>query len=457
MSTIVEPESFTKATEAPATEATPPREVARHRRELVGPLGFFLDLVRQTAANIWRNKLRSFLTMFGIAWGIASLVLMSALSDGFRQGQRKNMSQIGDNIVMLFGGRTANQAGGERAGRRIFLKESDVDAIRQFCPRVEVVAAEMKHYGVNVRSAFNSGAFLTVGASPDYLKLRNLPVTAGRTISDADVRQGRRVAILGSNVLKQLFEKRPEVIGQTVQINDYPYLVIGTMSEKNQNSSYDGWDNDKVVIPVSALKRDTPPNRESYAEGRADAIIYRGRSTADWEETQLQVKRTLGRIHGFDPEDKKALYIWDMVEGAKLFDSVFDSGEIFLAVIALVTLSLGGIGVMNTMMMVVSERVSEVGLKKALGATSHRILFDFFLEGIFLALLSGIAGLTLVLLLAAGVNSLPMPQMFSGLPIKWDMLGLATLALGTVAVLSALPPAWQAAQLTPVEALRQER
>jgi putative ABC transport system permease protein len=452
MSTVLEP-GFVTVPQQVEVERTIPLPKARK----ITVVGFCVDMVRQTAANIWRNKLRSFLTMFGIAWGIASLVLMSALSDGFRQGQRKNASQIGDNIVLLFGGRTSKQAGGERAGKRVLFKESDVDAIRRYCPRVETVAAEMKTYGVNVRSSFNSGTFLNVGASPDYLKLRNLPVTAGRTLTDADVRDTRRVAVLGSNVVKQLFEKRPNVIGQTIQINNYPYLVIGTMSEKNQNSSYDGWDNDKVIIPVTALKRDCPPNREVYAEGNVDTIVYRGRSTADWEATQIEVKSVLGRLHGFDADDKKAVYVYDMVESAQLFDSVFDSGEIFLAVISLVTLSLGGIGVMNTMMMVVSERVNEIGLKKALGATRRRILSDFFLEGIFLALLSGLAGLTLVLLLAGAVNSLPMPQMFSGLPIKWNVLASASFALGLIAVLSALPPAWQAAQLTPVEALRQER
>lgn len=452
MSTVLEPGAFGAVPEPDdAARAGAPPRIRR-----ITAIGFCVDMARQTAANVWRNKLRSFLTMFGIAWGIASLVLMSALSDGFRQGQRKNMSQIGDNIVLLFGGRTSKQAGGERAGRRVFFKESDVDAIRRYCPRVETVAAEVKTYGVAVRSSFNSGTFLNIGASPDYLKLRNLPVTSGRSLTDADVRETRRVAVLGSNVVKQLFEKRPNVIGQTIQINNYPYLVVGTMSEKNQTSSYDGWDNDKIIIPVTALKRDCPPNREVYAEGNVDTIIYRGRGTAEWEETQLEVKRVLGRIHGFDADDQKAVYVWDMVESAQLFDSVFDSGEIFLAVISLVTLSLGGIGVMNTMMMVVSERVNEIGLKKALGATGRRILLDFFLEGIFLALLSGLAGLALVLLLAGAVNSLPMPEMFSGLPVKWNILAFASLALGLIAVLSALPPAWQAAQLTPVEALRQE-
>jgi putative ABC transport system permease protein len=140
-----------------------------------------------------------------------------------------------------------------------------------------------------------------------------------------------------------------------------------------------------------------------------------------------------------------------------LFDSIFNAGEIFLMVVSLVTLSLGGVGVMNTMMMAVSERTNEIGLKKALGATSTRILLDFFLEGLFLACMSGFAGLILVWMLSSLVNSLPMPAMFSGLPIHWPMLAFATLALGLVAVASALPPARRAAAMTPVEALRHER
>jgi putative ABC transport system permease protein len=421
------------------------------------PLELLADMARQTLANVRRNKLRSFLTLFGIAWGIASLVLMSALSDGFRMGQRKNMSQIGDNIVFVFGGRTKMQAGGERAGRRVYLHQRDVEAIRDQCPAVQVVTSEQKKRQVPVRSRFNAGQFLVLGVTPEYLQLRNLVLERGRHISAADVRENRRVAVLGASVRKQLFERRPNAIGQVIRINDYPYLVIGLMSEKNQNSTYDGWDNDKVVIPSTALLHDCPPSREAYAEDQVGAILYRPVSVKEWETAQHQVKRVLGRIYDFNPEDDGAVHIWDTIEGAKLFDTVFDSGEIFLAVIALVTLVLGGVGVMNTMMMAVSERTNEIGLKKAIGATRRRILLEFFMEGLLLAALSGVSGLVLVLLLAAGVNSLPMPTMFAGLPIQWSSLALATLALGTVAVVAALPPAWQAAQLTPVEALRHER
>lgn len=434
--------------------------VQTHRRRsgrTMHPLEFLADLTSQTFTNLRRNKLRSFLTLFGIAWGIASLVLMSALGDGFRQGQRKNMAQIGDNIVFVYGGVTEEQAGGQRAGRRVSLYQRDLDVLRANCPAVQVLSAEHKTYQVPARTSTNAGRFLSLGVNPDYLKLRNLPVERGRAVSQTDVDQGRRVAVLGSSVRKQLFEKNRYPLGERFYLNNYPYEVIGVMSEKDQNSSYDGWDNDKILIPSSALLRDMPANRRVYEEGRVDGFLYRPVDVARWEEAQAQVRGVLGRLYHFAPTDKGALRIFDSIESAQMFDSIFNAGEIFLAVVSLVTLSLGGVGVMNTMMMAVSERTNEIGLKKALGATSRRILLDFFLEGLLLAILSGMGGLLLVWILSSLVNSLPMPAMFSGLPIHWRMLAFATTALGLVAVGSSLPPARKAAAMTPVEALRHER
>jgi putative ABC transport system permease protein len=415
------------------------------------------SLLGQTVANVWRNKLRSFLTMFGIAWGIVSLVLMSALCDGFRQGQRKNMKQIGDNLVFLFGGRTENQAGGQRAGRRVWLTERDVRTLREQCPLLEVVSGELRGEDIAASSSFNSGRFAIVGVTPEYLSLRTLPVDRGRNVSAEDVAEARRVCVLGSSVKKQLFEERPNFLGQPITLNGHPYRVIGVMPEKNQNSSYNGWDNEKILVPVSSLRRDSPPYVEAVTEGRLDAILYRPASVAEWQAAQAQARRVLGSLHAFAPEDKGALSVWDTVEGAELFDKVFDATEIFLAVVALVTLTLGGVGVMNTMMTAVAERTHEIGLRKAVGATERRILLDFFLEGLLLAVLSGATGSVVVWGLASAVNALPMPDMFSGLPINLRTALTAIAALGTVAVVSALPPAWRASKLTPVEALRFER
>jgi putative ABC transport system permease protein len=413
-------------------------------------------LVQQTFANVWRHKLRSFLTMFGIAWGIASLVLMSALCAGFRQGQRKNMSQLGDNLVMVWNGRTEKQAGGQRAGRQMFWEGADIQAIREQCPSVGVVEGEIKR-NANAASDFNSGRFLVEGVTPSYLQLRNFPLGSGRRVSEEDQAGEHRVCVLGDSVRKQLFENRADVLGRRLNINGYPYTVIGLLSEKTQNSSYDGWDNDKILIPQSSLLRDCPPIDSDYRPGRLSPIIFRPVSVKGWDKAVREVRGVLSRRHDFDPSDEGATPMWNMIEDAEVFDKAFDGTEIFLAVVSIITLTLGGVGVMNTMMTAVAERTNEIGLRMALGATRRRILADFLLEGLLLAFASGALGMGVVMLLAAGVNSLPMPEMFSGLPISYRNALYAMLALGTVAVLSALPPAFRACQLTPVEALREER
>jgi len=416
-----------------------------------------MDIVRQGVGELMRHKLRSLLTMFGIGWGVVALALISASGDGFDQGARDNWKQLGDRIVMLFPGRTEMQMGGRRAGRDIRLYESDVKAIREQCPAVEIAAAEIKRWDVPVASNWNAGRFLVLGVDPDFLSLRNLPVNQGRHITWNDVQNRSRVCILGDSVRKQLFEKRKDAVGSTILISGYRYMVIGLMPEKNQNSSYDGWDNDKVAIPAPLVRSDCPSDPGVANEGRVNMIVYRPRSVEQWKLAQEQVRRTLGRIHGFDSRDEAAVPMWDTIETAALFDDTFSALGVFLGSVAFVTLSLGGIGVMNTMMTSVTERTAEIGLRKALGATRRRVLLEIMAEGLVLALISGICGLVLVALLAGIVNSLPMPAFFAGLPIEMDTVRLVVVLLGAVAIVSALPPAWRAARMTPVEALRFEK
>jgi putative ABC transport system permease protein len=412
---------------------------------------------QQAVGALWRHKLRSFLTMFGIGWGICCLALIASSGQGFREGQRKNWAQLGDGIVMVFPGRTEMQTGGRRAGRNIHLFQSDVEAIKEQCPLVLVAAGEIKNWSVPVESSHNSGQFLVLGVDPDYLRIRNLPASSGRDISWADVESRSRVCVLGDSVRKQLFPKNSDALGAKVRIRGYQYDVVGLMSEKNQNSSYDGWDNDKVLIPNTALRADCPLTRPIAVEGRVQTIVYRPRSLDQWKPAQVQVRQTLARIHGFDPRDEAAVPMWDTIETAAMFDDIFSSLRFFLGAVGLITLSLGGMGVMNTMMTSVLERTAEIGLKKALGATKKRVLLEILTEGILLSAVSGMIGLLLVAGLAAVVNSLPLPAFFSGLPIDESLILHLMGFLGAVAVLSALPPAWRAARMTPIEVLRFEQ
>jgi putative ABC transport system permease protein len=416
---------------------------------------YLSELIGQVVESLFRNKLRTFLTMAGIAWGISSIVLIVAMGDGFKAGQRTNMKGLGENIVILFGGRTELQAGGERAGRRIRLNYSDVENIRRECWLVSKVAAELEG-NIRVTSRYNSGSFQATGVEAFFPELRTIPIGDGRFFSELDEKSGARVAVIGLEVKKQLFGGRTDAVGSEVAINSIPYRIVGVMADKNQDSSYSGLDEKKVWLPYTTMTRDVPP-KEYYIPGFLDEILYQPRSLDQFEEARAQVRKVVGRAHGFDPADKSAMGIWDTVENARMSDQIFDSMTLFLGFIALVTLSLGGIGVMNIMLVTVSERTREIGLRKALGATKLRIMVDFLSEGCVLAFASGLIGWSIAFGLSSALKLVKMPDMFPGLPVSGVTTVLAFGTLTVISVASALFPAWRAASLTPVEALRYER
>jgi putative ABC transport system permease protein len=420
-------------------------------------MGYLQELLSQVASSLLRNKLRSFLTMAGIAWGVASIVLIVAMGDGFKQGQRNNTKQLGENIVLLFPGRTEKQVGGQRAGRRIRFNYDDIDDIRTECFLVSRVIGELQN-GAKVASAYNSGSFTVNGVEPLYSKIRTIPIAQGRFLIEPDETDALRVAVLGDNVRKQLFGDRSTAPGSQIFLNGLPFRIVGLMPAKNQNSSYNGLDGDKIYVPYATMVRDMPPKDDDFHPGIVNDIIYVPSSLTEWKAARQQVLRVLGRIHQFDTDDKGAVYVWDTVESAELVDQIFVSMTAFLGAIAVITLTLGGVGVLNIMLVSVTERTREIGLRKAVGATRRRIMMDFLAEGVILAGLSGLMGFLGAYGLASLVNSLPLQaDMFAGLPVKGATTAWSFGALAVVAISSALFPAWRAASLTPVEALRYER
>jgi putative ABC transport system permease protein len=416
----------------------------------------FKELFSQVLSGLLRNKLRSFLTMAGIAWGVASIVLIIAMGEGFKVGQRDRMKQLGDNLVIVFGGRTEKQVGGRRAGRSIQLNYNDVQDIRTECFRVRVVVGELQN-GVRTVSPYYNGRFSAMGVESLYAKIRNIPVAQGRFLTDEDDAVAARVAVLGDNVRKQLFGARQVNPGTMLSINGLPFRIVGLMPPKTQNSSYNGMDTDKIYVPYTTMMHDIPPGYANFKTGDVGDLIYVPASIDDWKRAREQVLHVLGRNHHFDADDKGAVFIWDTVEDAQLVDNVFTSMTFFLGAIAVVTLTLGGVGVMNIMLVSVSERTHEIGLRKAVGATRRRIMVDYLVEGMFLAIVSGFLGWAGSYGIAAVVNSLPKQEMFGGLPVSGTTTAIAFAALGAIAIISAIWPAWRAASLTPVKALSYER
>jgi putative ABC transport system permease protein len=412
------------------------------------------DLIGDVLRTLWAHKLRTFLTMFGIAWGIVSIVLMVAAGEGLRKGQEEQAQTLGKDLMIVFHGRTSLQAGGARAGRAMHWLDSDIPSIQSESADCENAIPELEQNDLRVHSNYNNAAFTVTGSFPPFGSIRSLNVGIGRFYDWEDQRQSRRVAFLGTDASKQLFPGRNPV-GQNVYLNDIPYVVVGVMATKKQDSSYDGWDVNKVFVPFSAMRRDFP-NKPPQTADTFDQLLVTPKSVEQHEACKHEIRAALGRLHNFDPTDKEACPIWDTVQEAKAFRQMTDGMKYFLGAVGVVTLVLGGLGVMNVMMVAVRERTREIGVRKALGAPAHTILRQFFFEALLIAVLSGAIGLGVAYGLCALVDLLPMPDFFAGLLPTWRSGLLACGLLGTIAVLSALYPARKAASVDPIEALRFE-
>jgi len=415
----------------------------------------FRDLIGDVFRTLWAHKLRTFLTMFGIAWGIVSIVLMVAAGEGLRKGQEIQSRNLGKDIMIVFHGRTSLQAGGTRAGKVVHWEDVDVQAVQSEGPDCEYAIPELEQGDVRTHSNYNNASFLVTGSYPEFGDIRSLTVGSGRFYNWDDEREGRRVAFLGTDAAKQLFTEGRNPVGENVYLNGIPYLVIGVMAKKKQDSSYDGWDVNKVFVPFSAMRRDLPDKPPGTAR-TFDQLLVTPKSVQQHEACKHQVRAALARMHGYDPADKEACPIWDTVQEAKAFTTMTDGMKYFLGAVGLVTLFLGGIGVMNVMMVAVRERTREIGMRKALGAPAHSILRQFFIEAMIIAIVSGGMGLGVGYGICALVNLLPMPDFFAGLVATWKTGVLACLMLGTIAVFSAMVPARRAASVDPIEALRFE-
>jgi putative ABC transport system permease protein len=424
----------------------------------------------QSLENLRANRLRSVLTMFGILWGMISVVVLSAMGEGFREGNDHVLRDLGQNIGIIWGGRTSMQAGGERAGRQIFITLDDARSVAAEASMVSVVSPELERASVRVKSAYNAASARVVGIEPPYQQIRTIELEYGRLFTWNDETAASRIVIIGYDVADQLFAKR-RILGETVMLDGLPYTVVGKIRKKEQDSDYNGRDDTKLFVPFAAMMRDFPSKdapvgslsdivvapRQFVVDGLPQVLNERQGRIEDirWP-LESNVRAVLARRHGFDPADNQAVTMWDTSLQTLMFGRMIDRMRDFFTIVGIVTLALGGIGVMNIMLIAVKERTREIGVRKALGATTRSIQQQFFMEGFFLTMLSGGAGMLAALALCRLVNLLPMPSRFSGMIVSWQA-GLGALAvLVLIGIITSTYPARRAAELPPVDALRFE-
>jgi putative ABC transport system permease protein len=424
----------------------------------------------QSVENLRGNRLRTVLTMFGIAWGMISVVVLSATGEGFRRGNEKVLRELGKNIGIIWGGRTSMQAGGERAGRQIRLTLGDARAIASQSSMIAVVSPELVRNAVAVKSSYNAATTSVTGIEPQYQDIRTIELEYGRNFTWQDEEQVARVAIMGFDMAEQLFGKR-DLLGESITLNGIRYTLVGKIRKKNQDSNYSGPDNNKIFVPFAAMSRDLP--RADADPGTLSDIIV---APHDWVVALLpkalddrtgriedidwpfesNIRGILARRHGFDPGDKQAIAMWDTSLQTLMFERMIDHMRLFFTIVGVVTLTLGGIGVMNIMLIAVKERTREIGVRKALGATTANIERQFFLEGFVLTLASGGGGMLIALGLCSLVNLAPMPERFAGMILSWQAGAVSLVTLLAIGIATSTYPARRAAELPPVEALRFE-
>ncbi|MBI4473373.1 MAG: ABC transporter permease [Acidobacteria bacterium] len=429
-------------------------------------------ILSQVWDNLKANKIRSFLTMFGIVWGVISIVILSALNEGFQRGNEKVLRELGRNILIIRNGRTSLQAGGERAGRPIRLQYADALGLKEHSRLLEHITPELMRSGVRVKSRFNSASLQMSGIWPVFQTIRTIEVDRGRLITEPDNAEARRVVVIGIEAARQLFADR-DPVGSEITLNGIPYTIIGKIRKKEQDSNYTGADNFRLFVPYETMRKDFPLPGNLNTPDSLSAII-----AAPYEEVAEQlvavmarqgkidffkggpledeIRGIIGKRHNFDRQDKEALSIWNTSLESVLFHNIIKSMNDFFVSVSIITLALGGIGVMNIMLIAVKERTKEIGLRKALGATPRNVQWQFFGEGLALTVISGLLGLVLALVLSELVNLAPMPARFAGMIVTWQTTLFSIAVLIVIGVAAATYPARKAAELQPVEALRFE-
>jgi putative ABC transport system permease protein len=408
--------------------------------------------------SLWNYRRRSLTTILSLAWAVTSFLLLMSYGQGFDIALREAFKAVGQDIVFMANGQTSEQKGGMRSGRSIRLEKDDAAEIKQTVPYVAAISPEIMQDAM-LQKGQKEKEYMIRAVWPEYERIRNINIEAGRWLNSDDDRYARRVAVIGATLAREMFGNRPQ-IDQEILVNGIRFTVIGRLRTKVQLANYNRPDNECIFIPYETMQLFRNIRYPSN-------MVWTPITPSIRDKAVNQVREVLAGIHRFSPTDDKAVFVLEFSKFVNIIDGMSIALNILLAFIGTVTLGIGAVGLANIMLTSVIERTREIGVMKALGAKNRTILANFLLEAIFIVFIGGIAGIVIGISIAAMIGSLPFMGVMLGEELSKEYgrihfyvsttsILVSTMVLFTVGLFAGMIPAIRASRLDPVESLRYE-